>query len=45
MTQTLVRLISGGRQMIEGSWKEMEDLRKSAAHSTPGEAALVPSPG
>ena len=44
-TQTLVRLIRGGRQAIEGYWKEMEDLRKSAAHWTPGEAALVPSPG
>ena len=44
-TQTLVRLSDSGRQAIESYWKEMEDLRESAARWTPGEAALVPFPG
>jgi DNA-binding transcriptional ArsR family regulator len=30
-TQTLVRLSDAGRQSIEGYWREMEELRESAA--------------
>lgn len=44
-TQTLVRLTDGGRQTIESYWKEMEELRESAARWKPGDATLVPSPG
>ncbi len=44
-TQTLVRLTDNGRQTIESYWKEMEELRESAAGWKPGDAGLVPSPG
>ena len=44
-TQTLVRLTDGGRRTIEGYWQEMEELRKSAAHWQPHQAALVPTTG
>src|SRR4051795_56325 len=44
-TQTLVRLTDDGRQTIEGYWKEMEELRESAARWQPQSAVLVPSPG
>ena len=30
-TQTLVRLSDAGRQSIEGYWREMEEIRESAA--------------
>jgi DNA-binding transcriptional ArsR family regulator len=44
-TQTLARLSDAGRQTIETYWKEMEELRESAAHWQPPKTALVPSPG
>ena len=44
-TQTLVRLSDAGRQAIESYWKEMEELRESAARWTPQTTTLVPSPG
>jgi hypothetical protein len=43
-TQTLVRLSDAGRQTIEGYWKEMEELRESAAQWRPPRAVPVPSP-
>ena len=42
-TQTLVRLSDPGRGAVEGYWKEMEEIRESAARWAPGDAALVPS--
>jgi DNA-binding transcriptional ArsR family regulator len=42
-TQTLVRLSDSGRQALESYWKEMEELRESAARWQPQNAALVPS--
>ena len=42
-TQTLVRLSGDGRQAIESYWKEMEELRESAARWVPGNAVPVPS--
>jgi DNA-binding MarR family transcriptional regulator len=44
-TQTLVRLSDSGQEAIESYWKEMEELRESAASWKPGDARLVPSPG
>jgi DNA-binding MarR family transcriptional regulator len=44
-TQTLVRLTDAGGQTIEGYWKEMEDLRKSAARWRPHKTMPLPSPG
>ena len=44
-TQTLVRLSDSGREAIESYWKEMEELRESAAGWKPGDARLLPSPG
>ena len=44
-TQTLVRLSAEGRGTIEGYWKEMEALRKSAARWRLQQAVPVPSPG
>jgi DNA-binding transcriptional ArsR family regulator len=41
-TQTLVRLSSDGREAIDGYWKEIETLRKSAAGWQPQNLALVP---
>ncbi|HEY0555123.1 MAG TPA: transcriptional regulator [Thermoanaerobaculia bacterium] len=42
-TQTLVRLSDPGRGAVEGYWKEMEEIRESAARWVPGDAVLVPS--
>lgn len=42
-TQTLVRLTGDGRGTIEGYWKEMEELRESAARWQPHQSALAPS--
>jgi DNA-binding transcriptional ArsR family regulator len=42
-TQTLVRLSAGGRGTVESYWKEMEELRESAAQWRPQNAALVPT--
>src|ERR1700709_2394708 len=42
-TQTLGRLRDPGRGAVEGYWKEMEEIRESAARWAPGDAALVPS--
>ena len=44
-TQTLVRLSDQGRGAVESYWKEMEELRESAARWRPQSAALVPSTG
>ena len=44
-TQTLVRLSGNGRQAIESYWREMEELRESAARWHPQYAALAPSLG
>ena len=44
-TQTLARLSDTGRQTIETYWKEMEELRESAARWQPPKTVLVPSPG
>jgi DNA-binding transcriptional ArsR family regulator len=38
-TQTLVRLSGEGRGAIEGYWREMEQVRKSAASWQPHQAA------
>lgn len=43
--QTLVRLSGAGRQAIESYWKEMEELRESAARWRPQNVALAPSSG
>jgi DNA-binding transcriptional ArsR family regulator len=43
-TQTLVRLSGDGRQTIEGYWKEMQQLRKSADRWRLQKHELVPSP-
>ncbi|HEY2292519.1 MAG TPA: transcriptional regulator [Thermoanaerobaculia bacterium] len=43
-TQTLVRLSREGRGAIEGYWKEMEEIRESAARWRP-EGVLVPAVG
>jgi len=42
-TQTLVRLSDAGRPAIEGYWKEMEKLRKSAARWGLHNLGLEPS--
>jgi DNA-binding transcriptional ArsR family regulator len=42
-TQTLVRLSGSGRGTVDSYWKEMEELRESAAQWRPQNAALVPS--
>lgn len=42
-TQTLVRLSDSGRQAIEAYWKEMEDLRESAARWQTQNVVPVPS--
>jgi DNA-binding transcriptional ArsR family regulator len=42
-TQTLVRLSDGGRGAVESYWKEMEELRESAASWRPQGAVLVPT--
>ena len=44
-TQTLVRLSDSGRQTIETYWKEMEELRESAAHWRPQSPVLEPALG
>ena len=44
-TQTLVRLSGSGRQAIESYWKEMEELRESAAQWRSQNAEPVLSPG
>lgn len=44
-TQTLVRLSKDGRQSIESYWKEMEELRESAASWRLQNTVPVPSPG
>ncbi len=44
-TQTLVRLSGAGRQTIETYWKEMEELRESAAQWQPQNLVPVASPG
>ncbi|MFL6201902.1 MAG: transcriptional regulator [Thermoanaerobaculia bacterium] len=44
-TQTLVRLSDDGRGTIESYWKEMEELRRSAAGWRLQKTELVPSPG
>lgn len=41
-TQTLARLTDDGRQAIETYWKEMEELRASAAQWQP--VNLIPEP-
>ena len=43
-TQTLVRLTDPGRGAIESYWREMEEIRESAAQWRPN-AVLVPSVG
>ena len=42
--QTLARLSGSGRQTLEGYWKEMEELRESAARWQP-DFTLAPSLG
>ena len=42
--QTLARLSDSGRQILDSYWKEMEELRESAAQWRPG-LVLTPSPG
>jgi DNA-binding transcriptional ArsR family regulator len=42
-TQTLVRLSDQGRGAVDGYWREMEEIRESAARWAPGNAVLVPS--
>lgn len=44
-TQTLVRLSDSGREAIESYWKEMEELRESAAQWQPQTPLPVPSAG
>lgn len=44
-TQTLVRLSDAGRQTIETYWKEMEELRESAAQWRPQHLVPATSPG
>ena len=44
-TQTLIRLSDVGRMTIESYWKEMEELRKSAARWRPPKLVPMPSPG
>jgi DNA-binding MarR family transcriptional regulator len=44
-TQTLVRLSDSGRKTIEGYWKEMEELRESAAQWQAQNLVPVPSAG
>jgi DNA-binding transcriptional ArsR family regulator len=44
-TQTLVRLSDSGCETIEGYWKEMEELRKSASEWQPQNVLPVPSAG
>jgi DNA-binding transcriptional ArsR family regulator len=42
-TQTLVRLSDAGRQSIEGYWRDMEEIRESAARWPLQNAVPVPS--
>jgi DNA-binding transcriptional ArsR family regulator len=42
-TQTLIGLTRPGRQALESYWKEMEELRKSAARWRPAKGALAPA--
>jgi len=42
-TQTLVRLSDAGRQSIEGYWRDMEEIRESAALWPSQNAVPVPS--
>jgi DNA-binding transcriptional ArsR family regulator len=44
-TQTLVRLSDDGRRTIESYWKEMEELRESAARWRLQDVVPVPSLG
>jgi len=44
-TQTLVRLSDSGRQAIEGYWKELEELRESAARWPVQNLVPAPSAG
>jgi DNA-binding MarR family transcriptional regulator len=44
-TQTLVRLTGEGREAIESYWKEIQELRKSAARWQPQNAVPEPVPG
>ena len=44
-TQTLVRLSGSGRQAIEGYWKEMEAIRKSATRWQAHMSMPEPAPG
>ena len=42
-TQTFARLTGPGREAIEGYWREMDALRKSAARWRPATGGLVPA--
>jgi DNA-binding MarR family transcriptional regulator len=42
-TQTLARLSSAGREAVESYWREMDELRRSAACWRPGDLKPVPS--
>ena len=42
-TQTLVRLSDAGRQSIEGYWREMQELRESAAGWVSRNSVPVPT--
>ena len=44
-TQTLVRLTDEGRGTIESYWKEIQELRKSAARWQPHMSVPEPAPG
>jgi DNA-binding transcriptional ArsR family regulator len=44
-TQTLVRLSDEGHGAVETYWREMEEIRESAARWQEGNAALVPAEG
>lgn len=43
-TQTLVGLSAAGRETIEGYWREMEQLRESAARWQPQAGLMMPFP-
>jgi DNA-binding transcriptional ArsR family regulator len=43
-TQTLVGLSAGGREAIEGYWREIEQLRERAARWRPQAGMMMPSP-
>jgi len=42
-TQTLIALTSTGREAFADYWKELAELRKSAARWRPGKVALLPA--